>query len=81
LLPAAAWAAGSVALFALLLRISLGGPTIADGANPELQAWDMLHGQVLLHGWIIADANYYTLELPPYALSEAVLGLQDLAGH
>jgi len=75
------WAAGSLALFALLLRISLGSPTIADGANPELQAWDMLHGQVLLHGWIIADANYYTLELPLYALSEAVLGLQDLAGH
>jgi hypothetical protein len=68
-------------LFAALLRISLGSPTIADGANPSLQAWDILHGQVLLHGWIIADANYYTLELPLYALSEAVFGLQDLAGH
>ena len=41
----------------------------------------MLHGQVLLHGWIIADANYYTLELPLYALSEAVLGFHDLVGH
>ena len=81
LLPAAAWTAGALALFAALLRISLGSPTIADGANPSLQAWDMLHGQVLLHGWIIADANYYTLELPLNALSEAVFGLRDLAGH
>ena len=81
LLPAAAWAVSGLVLFAALLRISLGSPTIADGANPELQAWDMLHGQVLLHGWIIADANYYTLELPLYALSEAAFGLHDLAGH
>ena len=81
LLPAAAWAVGALALFAVLLRISLGSPTIADGANPALQAWDMLHGQGLLHGWIIADANYYTLELPLYALSEAAFGLHDLAGH
>jgi hypothetical protein len=80
-LPAAAWAVCGLALFAALLRISLGSPTIADGANPELQAWDMLHGQVLLHGWIAADANYYTLELPLYALSEAAFGLRDLAGH
>jgi len=79
--PAAGWAVGGSVLFAALLRISLGSPTIADGANPALQAWDMLHGQVLLHGWIIADANYYTLELPLYAISEAALGLQDLAAH
>jgi hypothetical protein len=72
---------GGLALFAALLRISLGSPTVADGANPALQAWDMLHGQVLLHGWIIADANYYTLELPLYALGEVTFGLQDLAGH
>ena len=68
-------------LLVAFLRISMGSPTIADGANPALQAWDMLHGQVLLHGWIIADANYYTLELPLYVLGEATFGLQDLAGH
>jgi hypothetical protein len=78
---AAAWAGGGLALFAFLLRISLGSPTISDGANPALQAWDLLHGQFLLHGWIIADANYYTLELPLYAASEFLLGLGDLAGH
>ena len=81
LLQPAAWAAGGLALFAFFLRISVGSPTIADGANPALQAWDMLHGQVLLHGWIIADANYYTLELPLYAASEAASGLSGLAGH
>ncbi len=78
---AATWAAGGLVLFAAFLRISLGSPTIADGANPALQAGDMLHGQVLLHGWIIADANYYTLELPLYVLGEAAFGVQDLAGH
>jgi len=31
--PAAAWAVGGLALFAVLLRISLGSPTIADGAK------------------------------------------------
>ncbi|MGE5134246.1 MAG: hypothetical protein ACM32E_15255 [Gemmatimonadota bacterium] len=78
---AAAWAGGAAALLAVLVRISLGSVTISDGANPALQAWDILHGQVLLPGWIIADANYYTLELPVYALSELVFGLTDLSGH
>ena len=36
LAPAAAWAVAGLALFAALLRISLGSPTIADGANPAL---------------------------------------------
>jgi hypothetical protein len=80
-LTAAAWAVSGLVLCALLVRISLGSPTISDGANPSLQAWDILHGQVLLPGWIIADANYYTLELPLYVLSELAFGLTDLAGH
>jgi hypothetical protein len=78
---AAAWTGGALALFAFLVRISLGSPTIADGANPALQAWDLLHGQLLLHGWIIADANYYPLELPLYAVSELLAGFGELAGH
>jgi hypothetical protein len=46
-----------------------------------LQGWDILHGHVLLHGWILGDATYYTLELPLYAVTEALLGLSSLTCH
>lgn len=77
----AGWLAAGLGLSGLLLRISLGSPVIADGANPTLQAWDMLHGHVLLHGWVIADANYYTFELPLYALAGLLAGPHNLAAH
>ena len=54
---------------------------MSDGGNNALQAWDMLHGHLLLHGWQIGDANYYFLELPLMALAEAIFGLGDLAEH
>jgi len=78
---AAAWIGSAVALFAVLLRISLSRPVTSDGANNALQAWDMLHGNLLLHGWIIGDATFYTFELPLYALTESVLGLHTVAVH
>ena len=53
----------------------------SDGANNALQGWDILHGNVLLHGWIIGDATYYTLELPLYAITEALFGLHMLTAH
>jgi hypothetical protein len=80
-LAAAAWIAGCIALFALYLRISLTAYVTSDGANNALQAWDMLHGHLLLHGWIIGDATYYTLELPLLAFTEIFTGLGDLASH
>ncbi|HWM99038.1 MAG TPA: hypothetical protein VNO54_18520, partial [Streptosporangiaceae bacterium] len=40
-----------------------------------LQAWDMLHGNLLLHGWLLSDVSFYTTELPQYMLIEAVRGL------
>jgi hypothetical protein len=79
--PAAAWIACGAALFAFLLRISLGAATDSDGANNALQGWDILHGNVLLHGWIIGDATFYTLELPLYVITEALFGLHMLTGH
>jgi hypothetical protein len=78
---ALAWIAGCIALFAFLLRISLSSAVNSDGANNALQAWDLLHGHVLLHGWLIGDATYYTFELPVLALSELLFGLRDLASH
>ena len=47
---ALAWTIGGVALFVLLLRIALSLGVASDVANNELQAWDMLHGHLLLHG-------------------------------
>ena len=81
LLAATAWAAGCVALFAFYLRISFTGHVSADAANNALQAWDMLHGHILLHGWILGDATYYTFELPVLALTEIFFGLGDLTSH
>lgn len=48
----------------------------SDGASQALQAWQMLHGNLLLHGWRLADVSYYTTELPVYVLVEAVRGLR-----
>src|SRR5260370_17587903 len=78
---AAAWIGGGVALCAVLLRISLSSPMNSDGANNALQAWDMLHGHLLLPGWIIGDASVYTFELPLYAIIEFFVGLTGVIFH
>jgi hypothetical protein len=62
-------------LFYLYLRVAATAPMNSDGANNALQAWDMLHGHLLLHGWVIGDATYYTFELPIFAVSEGMIGL------
>ncbi len=78
---ALAWSAGGIALFVLLLRISLTTAISSDGANNALQAWDMLHGHLLLHGWILGDATYYTFELPLIAFVEIFFGLHPITMH
>jgi len=78
---AVAWGAGGLVLFAFFLRISLGSVVDSDGANNALQAWDMLHGHVLLHGWVIGDATFYAFELPLNAIAELLFGLGNLAVH
>jgi hypothetical protein len=81
LLGATPWIVGCVALFVFYLRISFTGHVSSDGANSALQAWDMLHGHLLLHGWIIGDATYYTFDLPVLALTELFFGLSNLTSH
>jgi hypothetical protein len=78
---AAGWVAAGLALLALYLRISLSYPADSDGANSALQGWDMLHGNLLLHGWILGDATYYTFELPLYAITEVFSGLHSATIH
>ncbi len=48
----------------------------SDGAANVLQAWEMSHGNALLHGWWLSDVSFYTTELPEYALVEAVIGMR-----
>ncbi len=50
-------------------------PTMSDGASQALQAWAMLHGNVLLRGWSLSDVSFYTTELPEYLLIEILRGL------
>jgi hypothetical protein len=73
--------AAGVALFAAYLRQAQTVPVNSDGGSFALQAWDMLHGNVLLRGWTTADLTFYTTELPQYVLVELVHGLNANVIH
>jgi hypothetical protein len=76
-----AWSVTGAVLFACYLRVSGTVPVNSDGASNALQAWDMLHGNPLLHGWRLSDVSFYTTELPQYALLELVFGLHSSVVH
>src|SRR5215471_13808470 len=50
----------------------------ADPAGQALQAWDMLHGNLLLHGWWLGDVSFYTVELPLNMIIEMIVGLKPV---
>src|SRR6201997_4855639 len=77
----AAWVAGGLVLFAFFLRISLSGRVNSDGANSALQAWDLVHGHLMLHGWLIGDATFYAFELPLNGIVQLLSGVGNLAAH
>jgi len=77
----AGWTGAGLALFALYLQISLTGRIDSDGANSALQAWDLIHGHLLLHGWLFGDATYYWFELPVNGVTQLIFGLGPLAAH
>jgi len=77
----AAWVAGGLVLFAFFLRISFGARVDSDGANSALQAWDLVHGHLMLHGWIFGDATFYAFELPLSGIVELLVGMGNLAVH
>lgn len=68
-------------LFVCYLRQSEVAGVTSDGGSIALQAWDMLHGNVLLHGWNVADVSFYPTELPQYMLIESVFGLSPVVVH
>jgi hypothetical protein len=74
-------ATAAAALFTLYLRQSLVAPFNADGASAMLLAQEMLHGNLLLKGWWIADVSFYTTELPEYMIVTALRGLRPDVVH
>jgi hypothetical protein len=68
-------AAAAVALYIGYLFVSNTYPVASDGASNALQAWDMLHGNLLLSGWLLGHVSFYTTELPEYVIVEAIRGL------
>ncbi len=81
LLAAAAIAAVVVLLFVAYLHVSRTYPENSDESNDLLMAWDILHGNVLLHGWFLSDVSFITTELPQYALLVGLLGLHTDTAH
>ena len=77
----AVWAVAPVALFFCYLRVSQTEPGDSYGAVFSLQAWDMLHGNLLLHGWSLSDVSFYTTELPEYMLVDLARGLTPDVVH
>jgi len=89
--PAAPWsrrwawpvlfAAAGLALFAAYLRQAQTVPVMSDGASNALQAWDLLHGNVLLRGWTMSDVSFYTTEIPQYMLVVLAHGMNADVVH
>jgi hypothetical protein len=72
----AMWIVAALALFVLAWHEARSMGMQSDGASISLQAWQMLHGNVLLRGWHVTDVSFYTTEMPVYMLVEAVRGLR-----
>src|ERR1700733_1336379 len=72
--------AGAVLLFCYL-RVAGATQVNSDGAGLVLQASDMLHGNVLLHGWWDTDVSFITTELPEYMAVTAVAGVRPEVVH
>jgi hypothetical protein len=80
-----AWPAGytaaAAALFFCYLRLSGTQAVTGDGSSSALQAWDMLHGNLLLKGWTTTDVVFWTTELPELMLVEVIHGLNAADQH
>jgi hypothetical protein len=76
-----AYLAAGVVLFLCYLRVSGTQSISSDGGSNALEAWDMLHGNLLLHGWTVTDVSFYTTELPEYMLLELIRGISPALVH
>jgi hypothetical protein len=76
-----AYLIAGVALFLCYLRVSATQAVSSDGGSNALEAWDMLHGNLLLHGWTVTDVSFYTTELPEYMILELIRGMSPALVH
>src|SRR5271157_372698 len=77
----AAYLLSGAVLFSAYLRLSETYSLNSDSANILLMGWDLLHGNLLLHGWYMSDVSFYPTELPQYALLVGILGLHMQTAH
>ena len=76
-----AYLAAGVVLFVCYLRVSGTESISSDGGSNALEAWDMLHGNLLLHGWTVTDVSFYTTELPEYMILALIRGISPALVH
>jgi hypothetical protein len=80
--PRLAWVTAAAAvclvLFWCYLRQAQTYQLNTDPAGQALQAWDMLHGNLLLRGWWLGDVSFYTVELPLNMIIEMIVGLRPV---
>src|SRR5580693_10511474 len=81
LLVSAAVVLAVALLFIAYLHVSRTYPENSDESNDLLMGWDLLHGNLLLHGWYLSDVSFITTELPQYALLVGLLGLHTDTAH
>jgi hypothetical protein len=81
LLAGAAAVLAVALVFVAYLQVSRTYPENSDESNDLLMAWDMLHGNVLLHGWSLSDVSFITTELPQYLILERLFGLHADTAH
>jgi hypothetical protein len=77
----AAVAALTVGLFWAYLLQSRTQAVNSDAAGMVLQGWDLLHGNLLLRGWFMADVSFYTFEIPLDGLVAVASGLRADVVH
>ncbi len=79
------WAGATALIGAVLMfcYLRVAGVTAlnSDAAGIILQASDVLHGNLLLHGWVDTDVSFFTTELPEYIAVTAVAGVRPEVVH
>ncbi len=56
-------------------------PVNSDNASPVLEAYSIVHGNFLLHGWTTSADNYYTIDYFFYEVIGAVSGFGPALMH
>jgi hypothetical protein len=74
-------AALTIGLFWAYLLQSRTEAANSDSAGMVLQGWDLLHGNLLLRGWFMADVSFYTFEIPVDGLISVIYGLRTDVVH